>query len=115
MTKIRKRDGRVMDFDPQKITTAIGKAIDAVGGADGKLAKRLSDQVVEVINSKFSGQVPGVEDVQDAVEAVLIQSGHGDIAKAYILYRQKRTELREAKKFFVPEDELKLSLNATSV
>jgi len=115
VTEIRKRDGRVVGFDPQKITTAIMKAIDAVGGADGKMAKKLSDQVVEMIHSKFGGQVPGVEDVQDVVEAVLIQSGYEDVAKAYILYRQKRTELREAKKFFVPQDELKLSLNATSV
>jgi ribonucleoside-diphosphate reductase alpha chain len=113
--EIRKRDGRIVKFEPVKITNAIQKAIIAVKEEDGETAKNLSDQVVAIIEENFSGKIPSVEDVQDIVEKVLIKSGFSNVAKAYILYRQKRTELREAKKLLGVSDDLKLSLNAAQV
>jgi ribonucleoside-diphosphate reductase alpha chain len=112
---IRKRDGRIVEFDPTKITNAIHKAIIAVKGEDGDLAARLSAQVVAIVEEEFKDRIPSVEDVQNIVERVLIKNGYDAVAKAYILYRQKRTELREQKKLLGVVDDLKLSLNAISV
>ena len=115
--KIRKRDGRVVDFDIEKITNAIFKAAQAVGGENRELAEGLAQRVVdELIKRHGDTGIPSVEEVQDIVETVLIRSGHAKTAKAYILYRRKRAELREAKEFFVGiQDDLKLSLNALKV
>jgi len=115
--KIRKRDGRVVDFDIEKITNAIFKAAQAVGGENRELADALAQRVVdELIKRHGDTGIPSVEEVQDIVETVLIRSGHAKTAKAYILYRRKRAELREAKEFFVGiQDDLKLSLNALKV
>lgn len=113
--KIQKRDGRIVDFEPQKITNAIHKAILAVGRQDGDSAKKLSDQVVALVEKRFEGRLCSVEDVQDIVEEVLIKNGLADVAKAYIIYRQKRTELREAKKLLGVIDDLKLSVNSIRV
>ena len=67
------------------------------------------------MENKFEGKIPGVEDVQDIVERVLMLEGLPEVAKAYILYRKRRAEIREAKKIFGVEDELKLSINAVNV
>ncbi len=115
ISRIRKRDGRIVKFNPEKITNAIRKAILAVKGADGESAERLSGQVVAIVEEKFSGKIPTVENVQDIVEEVLIKNGYSEVAKAYILYRQRRTALREAKKLMGVKDDLKLSLNAVRV
>ncbi|MEM3530836.1 MAG: vitamin B12-dependent ribonucleotide reductase [Nitrososphaerales archaeon] len=113
--EIQKRDGRIVKFEEDKITSAIHKAFIAVNKEDEKEAKRLSDQVVAILEEKFKGKIPHVENVQDIVEEVLIRNGYADVAKAYILYRRKRTEIREAKKFFGVIDDLKLTVNAVSV
>ncbi|MEM3569085.1 MAG: ATP cone domain-containing protein, partial [Candidatus Jordarchaeales archaeon] len=97
VSKVRKRDGRIVDFDASKIAEAIRKAFVAVGREDGEVAWSLARQVVERLESRFVDSVPGVEDIQDLVEDVLIRNGFSDVAKAYILYRNQRTELREAK------------------
>lgn len=115
ISKIRKRDGRIVKFEPVKITNAIHKAFIAVKERDGETAKNLSAQVVAIIEDTFKDRIPTVEEVQDIVEKVLIKNGFSDVAKAYILYRQKRTEIREAKKLLGVSDDLKLSLNATQV
>jgi len=115
VTKIRKRGGRVVDFEQKKIETAIGKAMVAVSASDGEVAARVSGSVVKEIQERFKDRVPGVEDVQDMVERALMREGFPDVAKAYILYRKKRAEIREAKKFFGVQDELKLTVNAVSV
>ncbi|NOQ48602.1 MAG: adenosylcobalamin-dependent ribonucleoside-diphosphate reductase, partial [Methanococcoides sp.] len=116
MEKIRKRDGRIVAFDSAKITLAIQKVILAVREKNGDLARKISRQVVEALEDKFKDRIPGVEDVQDIVEEILIRNGCAKVAKAYILYRQKRTEVREAKKLLgVEKDELKLSVNAIRV
>lgn len=94
---IRKRDGREVPFDETKITEAIFKAARAVGGEDRQRAMELTIEVLKMLKKKYNGQVFGVEDVQDVVEKVLIEAGHARTAKAYILYRDKRTRIREAK------------------
>lgn len=113
-SKIRKRDGRIVAFEPSKIAIAIGKAFKAVGEEDGEVAARLAEEVVNLIDTRIKG-TPGVEDVQDTVEETLIKHGHAKVAKAYILYRQKRAELREAKRFMGVVDDLKLGINAIKV
>lgn len=91
---IIKRDGRVRPFDQERITNAIFKAAQAVGGADRELAIKLSDEVLSVICEMFKETLPSVEEVQDIVEKVLIENGHARTAKAYILYRKQREEVR---------------------
>jgi ribonucleoside-triphosphate reductase len=96
--KIRKRDGRIVPFEQEKITNAIFKAAQAVGGTDRELAKKLSDQVIVLINEKFNSKtIPTVENVQDIVEKVLVENGHYRTAKAYILYREEHKRLRDVK------------------
>lgn len=96
-TSIVKRDGRAAAFNETKITDAIFKAAKAVGGEDRQLAMELTLEVMKSLKKQFGGSTFTVEDVQDAVEKVLIENGHARTAKAYILYRSKRTRMREAK------------------
>ena len=112
---IRKRDGRLVPFDPDKIVLAIEKAMAATGRPDHDLAVRLGADVVARVRAKHGTSIPGVEDVQDAVERVLVENGLAEVAKAYILYRQRRAEVREAKALIGVRDELKLSVNAVQV
>jgi ribonucleoside-triphosphate reductase (formate) len=96
--EIKKRDGRVVPFDPIKITDAIFKAVQAVGGSNREYAENLTLQVVSHLQKAgYTGLIPTVEEVQDTVEKVLIENGHARTAKAYILYRDRRTRIREAK------------------
>lgn len=117
VSKVKKRDGRIVNFDRDKITNAVYKAAEAVGGKDRETAEFLSMQVVEILEEKFDGRsVPSVEEIQDIVEKVLIENGHVKTAKAYILYRQKRKEVREAKTVLLDADfDARLSANAISV
>ena len=115
IAQIRKRDGRVVEFDPGKITDAILKAFTATKTGDGEVAKKLAEEVVEIVAKKFEGRVPGVENVQDVVEEVLIKNGYAEVAKAYILYRQRRAEARAVKALFGVTDDLKLTVNAVRV
>jgi len=115
VTKIRKRDGRVEEFQPQKIANAISKAFAATRTPDGEVAQKLAQQVVEIVNSRWAGRIPRVEDVQDVVEQVLMKAGYPDVAKAYILYRKERAEARDIKRFVGVVDDLKLGVNAISV
>jgi len=113
--KIKKRDGRIVDFDKSKIANAVLKAFIATKSKDGRKAEEIANQVVKNLEERIPG-IPGVEDVQDIVEEVLIKSGYAAVAKAYILYREKRAQIRKAKGFFgVRDDELKLSVNAGRV
>jgi ribonucleoside-diphosphate reductase alpha chain len=115
VSKITKRDGRTVRFDENKIAGAILKALKAVQMEDGDLARELTEDVVRLLNERFKDRIPSVENVQDLVEEVLIRKGYADVAKAYILYRQKRTEIREYKKFFGVVDDLKMGVNAIKV
>lgn len=94
---IRKRDGRIVEFDASKIADAIFGAVKAVGGNDRDLADELAAVVVRYVKEYSKKSVPTVEEVQDAVEKVLIERGHAKTAKAYILYRDRRTRIREAR------------------
>ena len=115
VSKITKRDGRAVSFDENKIAAAILKALEAVQKGDKVLAKQLSEDVVEIVNKRFEKKIPTVENVQDIVEEVLIRNGYADVAKTYILYRQKRAEIRDYKQFFGVVDDLKLGVNAIKV
>ena len=121
LTKIEKRDGRIVDFDQNKITEAIFKAIRAVGEKDRAKAENLSNQVVKLLEKEYGPhRIPNVEDIQDIVEKVLIENGESKIAKAYILYRQKKAEIREEKKKILNKDRLdeidkRFSVNALRV
>ena len=114
--KIRKRDGSVADFDKEKITNAIFKAAESVGGSDRKESERVADIVVKLIGEKFAeSYIPTVEEVQDLVEKALIESGHATTAKSYILYRHRKNIEREMKKAMGVHDDLKLPLNSLQV
>lgn len=96
--EIRKRDGRITAFDKRKITEAIFKAARAVGGENYSLAEELTEEVIDYLSAvKVPGLIPTVEEIQDVVEKILIEKGHARTSKAYILYRDKRTRIREAK------------------
>lgn len=92
-----KRDGKTHEFNKEKITAAIFKAARAVGGEDRKTADILADKVVTFLASKYRNveKIPFVEEIQDAIEKILIEQGHAKTAKAFILYREKRTQLRK--------------------
>ncbi|SHG53076.1 ribonucleoside-triphosphate reductase class III catalytic subunit [Thermosyntropha lipolytica DSM 11003] len=96
ITKIKKRDGRIVPFEKEKITKAIWKAAQAVGGKDYNLAVELTEKVVEIAQYVNGDEIATVEDIQDLVERVLVKNGHYKTAKAYILYRKQRQDMREA-------------------
>ena len=93
--KVRKRDGRLVPFDQAKIADAIFAAARSVGGEDRLLAEELASAVTFFLEKRFDGRIPGIEDIQDMVEKVLIETGHAKTAKAYILYRDKRSQARQ--------------------
>lgn len=96
LSKIRKRDGRVVVFDQDKITKAIYKAGSATEEYNYRKAKQLSDKVIRKLFKHYKArEIPTVEEIQDIVEQVLIQSEYHDTAKAYILYREQHSRLRE--------------------
>jgi len=99
ISEIRKRSGAVTSFNKDKISNAIYQALAASSKADRELADLLANKVVEkLVEQGFSSsRVPSVEDIQDIVESTLIESGHSEIAKAYIVYRHERRKLREEK------------------
>ncbi|MCD5397334.1 anaerobic ribonucleoside-triphosphate reductase [candidate division NPL-UPA2 bacterium] len=92
---VRKRDGRTVPFTEAKIAEAIFKAATAVGGEDKFLAEELARAVSFFLKRKLGETIPGIEKIQDAVEKVLMETGHAKTAKAYILYRDQRTRQRE--------------------
>jgi ribonucleoside-diphosphate reductase alpha chain len=99
--QIKKRDGRLVNFDESKIEQAIYKALIATGKPNFQLAKKLVQKVLKkmTLNSTSFDKsvIPSVEDVQDIVESILIEDGLSDTAKAYILYRHERRKIREDK------------------
>ena len=95
ITKIRKRDGREVPFNIEKIANAIYKAASATGGRDYETALKLAEKVVEYLENKLHKKAPTVEEIQDAVEKILIETGHARTAKEFILYRAERTRIRE--------------------
>lgn len=94
ITQIKKRDGRITFFDIAKISDAIFKAAQAAGGQDKQEADKLAIEVVKYLESQDLTE-PTVEQIQNAVEKVLIETGHSKTAKEYIIYRANRTRIRE--------------------
>lgn len=96
MSRVVKRDGLTVAFDKEKIANAIFAAARAVGGEDRRLSGDIADLVVDLLEKRYGGDTPpGIEDIQDMVEKALIETGHAKTAKAYILYRQRRSQARE--------------------
>jgi anaerobic ribonucleoside-triphosphate reductase len=96
MKYVRKRDGKLESFDQERITNAIWKAAKAVGGKDREQSKRISDEVMVELRSRFGEDgCPTVEEIQDLVEKRLIENGRAQTAKAYILYRKQHQDMRE--------------------
>lgn len=93
--RIIKRDGREVPFEIDKISTAIYKAAEAIGGHNRRVAEELAKQVEDYIEKEEKISTPTVEHIQDVVERTLIESGHSRTAKEYILYRADRTRHRE--------------------
>ncbi|CDC05123.1 anaerobic ribonucleoside-triphosphate reductase [[Clostridium] leptum CAG:27] len=93
--RIIKRDGREVPFEIDKISTAIYKAAEAIGGPNRGVAEELAKQVEDYIEKEEKISTPTVEHIQDVVERTLIESGHSRTAKEYILYRADRTRHRE--------------------
>ena len=92
---IQKRDGRVVEFDSSKITTAIAKAGKATGEFGDREAKKLTLRVLTLAHEMRFGPVPEVEEIQDVVERVLLDSPFSITAKAYILYREQHNQIRK--------------------
>ena len=101
--QIRKRDGRIVPFDSERIAIAIYKASRAVGQPDKELADKLAAQVTARLPQD---QMPTVEGVQDVVEQVLIESGQAAMAKAYILYREQRSKVRSIKSTLLDAEQM---------
>lgn len=96
LQQIKKRNGNIVDFAPEKITLAAQKAFVAVkGDVEKSRLDRITEKVVILLEQKFQNQIPSVEDTQDIVEKVIMEEGFYDVAKAYVLYRHERTQARE--------------------
>ena len=93
--KINKRDGRVVAFDSSKITAAIARAGEATGEFKEKEARKLTLRVLTLAHELRSGPVPEVEQIQDIVERVLLDSPYYKTAKAYIIYREQHAQIRQ--------------------
>ena len=99
LENVKKRDGGLVPFSEKRIEEAVFAAAKAVGGHDTKMAEDVTGKVVHRLKMQFGTRPPSVEDIQDAVEKELIESGHAKTAKAYILYRQQRSNIRDSKAF----------------
>ena len=93
--QIVKRDGRKVPFELEKITNAIFKAAQAIGGSNRQEAEELANKVCDYIENVEKIETPTVEHVQDTVEKMMIENGHARTAKEFILYRAERTKHRE--------------------
>ena len=100
---VKKRDGRVIPFNEDRITRAIFLAATNVAEREGivpdyKLSEQLTQEVIKFLNHKYSESVPSVEDIQDSVVKVLIETGHAKTSEEYIIYRTERSRIRNSKK-----------------
>jgi ribonucleoside-triphosphate reductase (formate) len=95
--KIRKRNGTIVTFDRTRISSAIQKAIESVWWSDFHEIPEMIDEIIALAESRFPIELPGVENIQDITEEILVKHEHDQVAKAYILYRQDRSRVRENK------------------
>lgn len=113
VTKIKKRNGSIVDFDRVRIETAMQKAFGAAGVNTGEnFFPILTDDIVEIVESRFAERMPSVEDVQDIVEKIIAQRGYFEVARAYIIYRYEHTKKRveEQREFFEKIEKNELSV-----
>jgi uridine kinase len=97
-TQVVKRTGAIVPFTPERITNAIYRAAVAMGGHDRATAEELTGQVIAYMEQQMPpDHIPAVEEIQDAVEKILIENGHARVAKHFILYRDERARARQAK------------------
>ncbi|MCK4429539.1 MAG: adenosylcobalamin-dependent ribonucleoside-diphosphate reductase [Candidatus Aenigmarchaeota archaeon] len=115
MLKVRKRDNRIVPFNKNKIIKVIHKAFTSVGKDEKEKVIKITEQVVDRLEKKYEGKIVNVEDIQNVVEEILIKNNLVDVAKSFILYRQKHKELREMKSVLGIEDDLKLPINSLKV
>ena len=99
---IKKRDGRVVKFNDDRITRAIFLAASEVAKDEGvspsyEMSEELTQNVIKILNSKFRDTIPGVEDIQDVVVKVLIKGGHARTSEKYITYRNERSRIRNSR------------------
>jgi ribonucleoside-diphosphate reductase alpha chain len=113
--KVKKRDGTIVEFNSEKITAAITKACNSVGIFNVKVAEEVSQKVVAILSREYKGKIPEVEDIQNRVESTLSSSGYYEVARSYILYRDRRQEIRKRKELIGVTDELKLPINTIQV
>lgn len=107
--KAQKRNGQIVDFDPGKIEAAVKKAFDSQHKPyDGEIAKGISEQVTAILENKGL-EICNVEDIQNLVEKVLMEKDYYDVAKAFILYREKHSESRFIKERIDYMDKYSLS------
>jgi len=91
ITRIKKRNGQVVDFDAEKIKNAVHKALVASGQGNGETSEKVTEKIVGVVNRRFKlNEMPEVEQIQDIVEEILILEGFVETARSYILYREQR-------------------------
>ncbi len=91
--KVQKRNGSIVSFDRTRIERAITRASDASTPIDQQEVSRLCDAVIRKIETGKE-TIPDIETIQDTIERILMDSGHDAVAKTFILYRERRTELR---------------------
>jgi ribonucleoside-diphosphate reductase alpha chain len=113
IAKIKKRDGRIVDFDQDRIKNAVHKAFLAVELGDGARAEDVTKEVVSLIEEEFREKIPSVEDVQDTVIEVLKTRGYEKVAQEYQDFRKKKEELRVLREKLGIEP--KLTVNALEV
>jgi ribonucleoside-diphosphate reductase alpha chain len=113
LSKIKKRDGRITDFDPERIKNALHRAFLAVELGNGEKAENVTNEVIKRLEEKFQEKTPSVEDVQDLVVQVLKQKSYEKVAQAYQNYRNKKEELRALREKLGIEP--KLTVNALEV
>jgi len=116
--QIRKRDGSTVKFDESRIVHAVRKAAMEVLADDARaqtIAARVTDLALKKISDRFKTAAPPIEDIQDIVEASLMEKGYSHIARSYILYRHKRSDIRQTKSALGLKDDLKLGVNTMQV
>jgi len=114
ITKLKKRDGRIVNFNPEMIKNAIHRAFLAVELGDGEKAEKITMEVVSLLQERFKEKIPSVEDAQDAVVEVLKNRGYEKVALEYQAYREKKDEIRRLREKLGIE-EPKLTVNALEV
>ena len=101
LKEIKKRDGSMVSFDETRIITAVGKAMKASGEGEerdaGVVATSVVKDLIKLVKKSGKSYVPSVEEVQDLVEKQLVAHNFAKVAKAYILYRERRAEVRREK------------------